>query len=108
MAEAFANHFRKIGLDLVDQISDGTHNHREYVPNKLDKTIFMYLVQFLEFQKDVTSLKNRFSIGCDRILTSLFKELAAVLSRPLLIIFNSCMKNGCFFFQFQTVRDNEL
>ena len=29
MAEAFANHFRKIGRDLVDQISDGTHNHRK-------------------------------------------------------------------------------
>ena len=25
MAEAFANHFKKIGRDLVDQISDGTN-----------------------------------------------------------------------------------
>ena len=28
--------------------------------------------------------------------TSLFKELAEVLSQPLLFIFNSCMKNGLF------------
>ena len=96
IGEAFANHFRKIGRDLVDQISDGTHNHRNYIPNKLDKTIFMYPIQFLEFQKAVTSLKNGFSIGCDGMSTSLFKELAEVLSQPLLFIFNSCMKNGLF------------
>ena len=46
MAQAFANHFRKIGHDLVDQISDGTYNYRKYIPNKLDKTIFMYPIQF--------------------------------------------------------------
>ena len=49
----------------MDQISDGTHNHRNYIPNKLDKTIFMYPIQFLGFQKAFTSLKNGFSIGCD-------------------------------------------
>ena len=33
MAEAFVNLFRKIRLDLVDQISAGTHNHRKYILN---------------------------------------------------------------------------
>ena len=44
MAEAFANHLREIRLDLVDQISAGTHNLRKYIPNKVDKTIFMYTI----------------------------------------------------------------
>ena len=42
MEEAFANHFRKIGHVLVDQISTGAHNYRNYIPNNKDKTIFMY------------------------------------------------------------------
>ncbi|MFO7795213.1 MAG: reverse transcriptase family protein [Promethearchaeia archaeon] len=96
MAEAFADHFRKVGHGLVDQISAGTHNHRKYLPNKVDKTIFMYPIRFSEYQKAVTSLKNGFSAGCDGISTSLFKELAGVLFQPLLYIFNSCIKNGFF------------
>ena len=51
MAEAFANHFRKIGRDLVDQISTGRHNHRKYIPNKLDKAIFIYSIRSWNFKK---------------------------------------------------------
>ena len=50
------------------------NNHRKHIPNKVDKTIFMYPIRFLEFQKAVTSLKDGFSIGCYGMLTSLFKE----------------------------------
>ena len=67
----------------------GTHNHRKYIPNKVYKTIFMCPIQFLEFQKAVTNLKNGFSIEYDGMSTSLFKKLAEVLCQPLLFIFNS-------------------
>ena len=98
MAEAFANHFKKIGRDLVDQISAGAHNHRKYIPNKIDMTTLCTLSSSWNFKKLVNSLKNEFSVGCDGMSTSLFKELAEVLSQLLLFIFNSCMKN--VFFQF--------
>ena len=77
----------------MDQIS---HNHRSYLPNKVGRAVFMYPIKFLEYQKAVTSLKNGFSTGCDSISTSLCKDLAAIISQPLLHVFNSCIKNAFF------------
>ena len=80
----------------MDQISVGTHNHRRYIPKKYIRLYLCTLYRSWNFKERLLVLKNIFSIGCDGISTSLFKELAEVLSQPLLFIFNSCMKNGLF------------
>ena len=57
----------------------------------------MYPIQFLEYPKAVTSLKNEFSTECDGTSTSLFKLLAGVISQPLLYICMYYIK--MYFFQ---------
>ena len=58
---------------MVDQIFTGAKNYRKYIPNKIDKTIFMYRIQFLESQRAVAILKNKFFTGTDGMSTSLLK-----------------------------------
>ena len=72
MANVFADHFRKVGHYMVDLISGRTHNHRKCVPSKVDKTIFIYPIQFLEYQEVVPGIS-----------IFLFKDLADVLFQPL-------------------------
>jgi hypothetical protein len=41
IANSLAGHFRNVGNYLVDQITDGRHNDKKCLPNKVDKTIFI-------------------------------------------------------------------
>ena len=90
IVDTFSNHFKSVYSDYTSSLYDYDF--------ELSNTSCIDLVEINEYDvlTSIKSLKGGRTSGPDQIPAFLVKDCAAVFSEPLMIIFNTILKTGCF------------
>ena len=98
IADEFANYFATIGKKYSTNMPSSKRSLTDYlkVIQRNSNSIFITPVTKTEVDKYIDNLKPKKSSGLDKIDNILIKELRALISAPLSIIYSNSLTEGIF------------
>ena len=97
IANKFDAFFTNIGKNLADKINDVPHRHFSDYLVSIPNTKFEFQpVEIKEVNKIITQLDSKNSSGYDGISNILIKSIVDIISKPLTVIINQCLKMAYF------------
>ena len=105
IADKFNAFFTNIGRKLADKIEEVPHRHfSDYLVLKPNTEFEFQPVEIKEVNKIITQLDFKSSSGYDIISSILIKSIVDIISKPLTVIINQCLKIGIFLNQLKIVK----
>ena len=95
IANEFCNFFTNIGLKYANDIPNSIHRYDHYLKNKNNTNMFMAPTDQNEIIRMIDLLKRKHSSGHDNISSALLKDIKSEIAKPLTILFNKSLSEGC-------------
>jgi len=91
----FVTFFTNIGLKYANDIPNSIHRYDHYLKNKNNTNMFMAPTDQNEIIRMIDLLKRKHSSGHDNISSALLKDIKSEIAKPLTILFNKSLSEGC-------------
>ena len=98
IANGFNDFFANTGPKLANKIKTPDPNKTiyDYLPNSMEKTIFLQPVTQDEVTNTIKTFKSKTYKDCDDVDMSIVKRLSTSVTKPLTHIFNLSFSSGVF------------
>lgn len=94
IVECFGEYFSRIGVELVNKIQKPSHNTTR--SKRLPNSFGLIETSACEVKSIIDNLKTGKSAGIDGLRAELLQNVSDIISEPLSMIFNRCIKEGHF------------
>ena len=94
ITEAFNKYFRTIGAKSAEHFDAENLNHKDYLQNKVERSLFLNFTTELEIIKEINKLNYKKSPGYDNISVKFLHAAKVLVAKPLMLIFNQAIKTG--------------
>ena len=91
-------HFGTIGEDMASKFNDSSiaKDPIDFIPQEANKSILLSSTDVAEIMKLILKLDNKKACGYDHISNRILKSTVEVIAPFIVVLFNSCIKQGIF------------
>ena len=104
VANIFNSYFANVANDIRSKLPSTNKKFTEYLPSRTHRTAYLFVTTESEIMTIIKKLKRKFSLGLDGISTDILKALPFNIIAAITQIFNQCLTDGYFPYQFKTAR----